>query len=429
MNPCACATIFFKRVSTLKVFVEGYGCSANRAETEQIKGFFQSQNAELVSKPEQADWLIVHSCGVKKSTEFKLKRRVQKLGQLNQKAKIVVSGCLPKINPHLLENEKRVIQAGTSLNQIVQLTGFSSQDFSPTLSELRFNPLVSMIPIARGCLSNCSFCGTKKAKGTLQSHPIEAIQTRFQRDLKKGTKEFWLTSQDNGCYGFDLKTNLPALVQALLSNEGNFRIRIGMLSPQYLPRYLDEFVSLFSDERLYRFVHLPVQGGNNRILKEMRRQYLVEEFESLVSELRHKVPDFSLSIDLIAGFPTETKSEFLDSVRLVERTRPDIVNISRYGLRPGTVAAQMPQLVDREKSRRSHILHRVCRNIFLEKNRSLVGRKETVLVSEKAKLNGFVARTNSYKPVVVPKAELNEFALARITEAFPTFLKGHLEFG
>ncbi len=411
----------------MKVFVEGYGCSANLAETEQIKGFLQSQSAELVENPSNAELVIVHSCGVKKSTEFKLRKRIQQLKQLNAGASIVVSGCLPKINPRLLAGEKRVVQAGSELQSIATAVGFSPESFSPLLPEVRFNPNVSIIPIATGCLGNCSFCGTKKAKGFLKSHSIESIQSRFQRGLKNGTKEFWLTSQDNGCYGFDLGTNLPTLLEELLSNQGDFRIRIGMLSPQYLPRYFDEFVPLFEDERIYRFLHLPVQSGNNRILKEMRRQYSVEEFESLVKELRSKLEEFSLSLDVIVGFPTETEEEFLDSVSLVQRLQPDVVNISRYGLRPGTAAAQLPQLADRKKTNRSHFLTRICRNLFLEKNQALLGRKETVLVSEKAKLNGFVARTNAYKPVVVPTAELNEFGIARLEEAFPNFLKGTIE--
>lgn len=410
----------------MKVFVEGYGCAANLAETEQIKGFLQNQSAELVESPSHAELVVVHSCGVKKSTEFKLQRRIQQLKQLNASASIVVSGCLPKINPQLFAHEKRVVQAGSELQSIATALGFSPESFSPLLQEVRFNPNVSIIPIATGCLSSCSFCGTKKAKGVLKSHSVEGIQSRFQRDLENGTKEFWLASQDNGCYGFDLKTNLPRLLESLLSNEGDFRIRIGMLSPQYLPRYFDEFVSLFEDQRLYRFLHLPVQSGNNRVLKEMKRQYSVEEFEFLVKELHSKLGEFSLSTDLIAGFPTETEEEFLDSVSLVQRLQPDVVNISRYGLRPGTAAAQLPQLVDREKTNRSHFLSRVCRNLFLEKNRALLGRKETVLVSEKAKLNGFVARTNSYKPIVLPTAELNEFGIARLEEAFPNFLKGTL---
>ncbi|MBU0635471.1 tRNA (N(6)-L-threonylcarbamoyladenosine(37)-C(2))-methylthiotransferase [Candidatus Micrarchaeota archaeon] len=411
----------------MKIWVTGFGCSANLAETEQIKGYLSAQNVQLVSNPRLACRIIIHSCGVKKATEFKIKRRVQELKKANPKAQIIVSGCLPKINFSLLEHESNLIQAGPELESITQHLSLSSNSFSPLLPIKPANHFVSMIPIATGCLSNCSFCGTKKAKGTLQSHSIPTIQSRFEQDVKKGIKEFWLTSQDNGCYGFDLKTNLPQLVNALLSSTENFRIRIGMLSPHYIERYLDDFIELFSDKRIFKFVHLSVQSGNNRILKLMRRAYSVEQFESTVQELRQKIPGLSLSTDIIVGFPTETEKEFLDSVELVKYLQPDVVNIARFGLRPNTLAEQLPDMIDREKTNRSHLLSRVCRNLLLKKNLALIGKKETVLISEKAKHHGFIGRTNSYRPVVVPHAVLGTFSTVHIREAFPHFLKGVLE--
>ncbi|MBI2598386.1 MAG: tRNA (N(6)-L-threonylcarbamoyladenosine(37)-C(2))-methylthiotransferase [Candidatus Diapherotrites archaeon] len=370
---------------------------------------------------------MVHSCGVKTATEFKMKRRVLTLKKLNSSAQIMVSGCLPKINPHLLAEEQRVVQTGPALEQIAKIAGITPAVFSPTIEQERFNPFVSIIPISTGCLSSCSFCGTKKAKGVLKSYPIQAIQERFEHDLKNNTKEFWLASQDNGCYGVDLKTNIAKLLEALLSNSGDFRIRIGMMSPQYLINYYDELVSLFNDERLYKFLHLPVQSGNNRILKLMRRQYTVEDFSELVKSLRKDINGVTISTDIIAGFPTETKKEFNDTLRLVEEHKFEIINISKYGERPGTDAEKMLQLHDREKFARTQELTRLHRNISLEQNKTLVGRKDKVLVNEVAKINGFVGRTNSYRPVVVPKAELNSFAIARIKEAYPHFLKGKIE--
>ncbi len=409
-----------------KVLVEGYGCSANMAEAEQIKGFFGSQNHEAAKNAGEANLIVIHSCGVKKATEFKMKRRVEKLKQLNPNAKIIVSGCLPKINPLILAGQENVTQAGTKLEQIAQIAGLKPQSFSPAIEGERFNPIVSIISIANGCQSACSFCGTKKAKGNLQSYPIESIAQRFERDLKNGSKEFWLTSQDNGCYGFDQKTNLAKLVSTLLKNNGDFRIRVGMMSPQYLKKYFEEFISLFDDERVYRFAHLPVQSGNNRVLEQMRRQYSVEEFEGLVKNLRKNIPHLSVSTDIIAGFPTETEEEFFDSVKLAEKIRFDTVNISKFAVRPGTFAEQLPQLPETEKIARSHILARTCRNIFLEKNKELVGTRQKILVTEKAKVNGFAGRTNSYKCVFVPDAKLNEFADAKIEEALPNFLKGKI---
>ncbi|MFH0955377.1 MAG: tRNA (N(6)-L-threonylcarbamoyladenosine(37)-C(2))-methylthiotransferase [Candidatus Micrarchaeota archaeon] len=412
----------------MKVFVEGYGCSANLAETEQIKGFVQTQNFELADNPAMADIIIVNTCAVKKRTEFAMQRRIRFLCKVKKPGcKIIASGCLSKINPNALQQfgslTPAIVQTGTELQEISTELGVKEAEFSPALPQVRFHEKIEIIPIAKGCLSACSFCGTRFARGKLRSFPVFALNEKFRQSIGK-TPEIWLASQDNGCYGFDLKTDLPSLVQTLLSNEGDFRIRLGMLSPQYVQRYYDEFVSLFSDERLYRFIHLPLQSGNNRVLSEMKRQYTADYFTQLVSDLRKDIGEFSLSTDIIAGFPTETKPEFKDTLELVETIGFDTVNISRFGVRPNTGAAAMIQMTDREKTIRSHELHRLCRNMFLKANQKLVGRTEKVLISEKAKINGFVGRTNCYKPVVVPDAVLGEFAVVQIREAFPNFVKG-----
>lgn len=411
----------------MRVWVKGFGCAANLAEAEQLSAFVH-QHAELVSDPKQADAIVIHSCGVKKATEFKLKRSIAGLRLQNPNAKILVSGCLPKINPSLLQHEQNLVQLDAKLEGVASALHLPAGSFSPSLSlPVSFSDsVISTMVIANGCLSNCSFCGTKKAKGVLKSFPVRDLEQRFVSDLQQGKKEFWLASQDNGCYGFDLNRNLPELVAALLDagNGFDFRIRIGMLSPQYLDRFFDAFLELFRDKRVYRFVHLPLQSGSDRVLREMRRSYSVGQFEAWVKELRAKVPDLSLSTDIITGFPTETENEFEETLSAVERLAPDVVNISRFGLRPGTVAASLPQLNDREKTDRSHRLQRLCRNLFLEKNRLLVGTESPVMVSQRAKVDGWVARTLSYKPVVVPSAVLGESLVVRIEEAFPTFLKG-----
>lgn len=407
-----------------RVFVEGYGCSANIAETEQIKGFLESQNAVLVEKPSDADFAVINSCGVKKTTERKIARRVQKLSQKNPGLKIIVSGCLPKVNPKALNGIERVVQTGPSLVQIAKAADLKQQEFSPLQIQVRTNPLISIIPIAKGCLSACSFCGTKKARGTLESHSIETIQKRFESDLKNGTKEFWLSSQDNGCYGFDKKTNITELIETLLQNNGAFRIRLGMMSPQYLKKYYKEFVKLFEDKRLYRFVHLPVQSGNNRILKLMKRQHSVEEFRELVKKLREDIPSVSIATDLIVGFPTETRKEFEDTLKLCEELEFETVNISKYSLIPDTPAETLEQIEEKEKSLRSHELTRLCKNIFLKKHEQMVGRKETVLVTQKDRFGHFIGKTNSYREVILKNAEQNKFTKVKITQAFPLYCKG-----
>lgn len=412
----------------MKVFVEGHGCSANLAETEQIKGFLREQSLELVQREEEADCIILNTCGVKKETENSMLNRIRKLDEISQKnsSQLLVVGCLPKINSQaILAVSPRIVQFGTDLQPIASFLRLGQQAYSPAVKQIRHNDFVSIIPISKGCLSACTFCGTKIARGHLKSYTIEEINKKFEEGLKEGIKEFWLTSQDSGCYGFDYNYNVVNLLETLLQNNGDFRIRIGMASPQYLQKYFDELMWVLRDERVYRFLHLPVQSGSDRIIGLMKRQYTVDYYKSLVKKIRSVFPDMTFSTDIIVGFPEETEHDFQETIDLLLETRPDVVNISRYGARQGTPAARMlGQLHGRIKKQRSRIASKTCAEISFENNKKLLGTRQKILVTEAGRKGNFVGRANNYKPVVIENDLRGEFVEAEITAAFPTYLKG-----
>lgn len=412
----------------MKVFVEGHGCSANLAETEQLKGHLREQNAILVDREEEADYIILNTCGVKKETENSMLNRIRKLNAVSQKndSQLLVVGCLPKINSQSISSvSPGIVQFGTDLKPIAGFLKIREQSYAPEVEQVRYNDFVSIIPVSKGCLSACSFCGTKIARGHLKSFSIEEICRKFRQGLKQGIREFWLTSQDNGCYGFDYRSNIAKLLESLLSSEGEYRIRVGMMSPQYVQHYFDELMQLFRDERLYRFLHLPVQSGSDRVVQLMKRQYTIDYYKELVRETRSRFPDMSFSTDIILGFPAETQQDFQQTLDLLFETMPDVVNISRYGARQGTLAARMPeQLHGRIKKQRSRIASRACAEISLLNNKRLVGTRQKILVTEAGRKGNFVGRTSSYKPVVVEKDLRGEFVVAEIKAAFPTYLAG-----
>jgi MiaB-like tRNA modifying enzyme len=355
--------------------------------------------------------------------------RIKKLNALAEKngAEMIVAGCLPAMNrKEILNISESIVLLGTNLEELAEHLELKKQSYSPCLEQLASNKFVSIIPVSTGCLSACSFCGTKIARGNLKSFPVKEINERFRKELAH-KKEIWITSQDNGCYGFDIGTSIAVLLKELLSNSGKFRIRLGMANPQYLEEYFNELMQLFEDERMYRFLHLPVQSGSNRILKAMKRNYSAEYYESLVKKIRFHFPDMAFSTDVIVGFPGEKEKDFQKTVELLSRTKPDVVNISMYGQRPFTPASKMPgQLHGREKKRRSRILTKLCSTISLENNKKLAGKELKVLVTEKGSRGGFVGRANNYKPVVIEKDLRGEFVRVRVEKAFPTHLKAVL---
>ncbi|MDD5148199.1 MAG: tRNA (N(6)-L-threonylcarbamoyladenosine(37)-C(2))-methylthiotransferase [Candidatus ainarchaeum sp.] len=410
-------------------FIEGYGCSLNKADTEQITAYLEASGLKEAKKPESAGIIILNTCAVKEPTENKMLARAAALWKtaLKKKAKLVVFGCLPKINSAgIFGISEKIVQCGPNLEELSKALGIKEHEFSPSLKQKRSNKFVSIIPIARGCTGNCSFCATKFARGSLRSYPIEAIKQKFELETEKPC-EVWLTAQDCGCYGFDAGTSLPALLKALLKSRNKFRIRIGMMNPHHALKIAGELLPLFSDKRLYRFFHIPLQSGSDKILKKMNRPYSRKQFFSLVKKIRKALPDAAISTDIIVGFPSETERDFEETIKAVKSLKPDIVNISRFGARPGTPAARMRlQLDGREKKKRSRILSGLQKKIALKKNISLIGTKQEIFVSERGKKGNFVGRAVSYKPVVIEKDLLGKFVKITVSGAFSGFVFGKL---
>lgn len=229
-----------------------------------------------------------------------------------------------------------------------------------------------------------------------------------------------------GCYGFDTGHYLPELIKTLLKNKGEYRIRLGMMNPRHFKKIRDDLIPLFKDDRLYKFLHLPVQSGSNTILKKMNRGSVVKDFVDAVKFSRKLVPDIRISTDIIVGFPGETEKDFEKSINLIKKTRPNMLNISRFGKRKGTVAESLPnQLSESEKKDRSRRLASISQEIFLKDNLNMLGFKGVALVSQKAKSNGFVARTNNYSSVLVDN-KFGSFVNLEIINVFPNFFEGKI---
>ncbi|MEW6294785.1 MAG: tRNA (N(6)-L-threonylcarbamoyladenosine(37)-C(2))-methylthiotransferase [Candidatus Diapherotrites archaeon] len=408
-----------------KFYLESYGCSLNKADSQAIKALLKEEGF-TEARPEKAGIIIINACAVKEHTENRMIKRIRELMQAKERnARLIVFGCLAKINPERVKAiSGKIILIEPSLKKLSDFLKIKRKEFSPLLAQCRENKIISIIPIARGCLSACAYCAVKKARGPLKSYPVKEIKKAFEREVKE-SMEIWITAQDCGCYGFDLGTSLPALIKELLKTKGNYRVRVGMINPQHLKKFFPSYIKLFKDERLYRFFHIPVQSGSNRILKLMNRNYNAEEFIELVKRIRGKFPRATIATDVIAGFPSETEKEFNETLQLIKKLKPDIVNISRFGIRPDTQAEKMEgQIHGRIKKERSRILSLLCRKIALEQNKKFIGRIEECLVSEKGAKKGFIARTSSYKPVVIQDNLLGEFVKLKITEAKPTYLVG-----
>jgi len=406
-----------------KIWVEAYGCSASFADSEMISGLIVNGGHTLVQDKSESDLNLIVTCSVKDVTASRMIHRIKE----SQSKPLVVAGCLPKAERHTVEKFARnaslmgpnsigktlqVIETTLSGSKVVAL---EDTDVSKVgIPKVRLNPAVGIVEIANGCMSECTFCQTKLAKGDLQSYRIGDITRQVKRELDDGCKEVWLSSTDNGCYGLDIGEDLSSLIDQVVQIPEDFRIRVGMMNPMFMPRIRDNLLKSFENTKVFRFLHIPVQSGSNVVLNDMKRGHTVETFKNVVSKFRTKFGSFTISTDIIVGYPTETQENFEETIELLKETTPDVVNISRYSRRPGTVAAEMPQIDVTEVKRRSKQATELINKILLENNKKWVGWKGDVLFDEN--LDGQIKGRNfAYKPIFINEvAEIGQFCAVKV---------------
>jgi MiaB/RimO family radical SAM methylthiotransferase len=249
-----------------------------------------------------------------------------------------------------------------------------------------------------------------------------------RKDLAAGAREFWITSQDTASYGRDIGSNLAVLLKALGDLKGDFRVRVGMMTPSLVTDFLDELVEAFRNNKFFKFLHLPVQSGDDKVLKRMQRFYTAEDFKEIVEAFRSAFPEITLATDVICGFPGETREAFEKTLKLITEVKPDVVNISKFFARPGTAAAEMQDNVEQpDIKRRSAEVARLTKQISLEGNQRWLGWMGDVLVDEKGKVPGsWISRNFAYKPVIVKTSEdlLGKTLRIKVVGGFTTHLEG-----
>ncbi|WP_407446844.1 MiaB/RimO family radical SAM methylthiotransferase [Fibrobacter sp.] len=418
------------------IAVLSQGCAANFGDGEKIARALSAQHPDCSISfefpTEQPLAFYLNVCTVKgNGTALKL---LQQAITTFPQAPVFITGCAPKD----FQEEARKISdkiTFTSLKALESLDSIAPKGLQNDMRILRQSPFVGIVNIEEGCLDACAFCSTKLVKGRLQSQPEDAIVDQVRRLVDDGCLEIQLSGQDCACYGFDTGTNLANLTQKILAQvPGNYKIRLGMGNPRHILGYKDALLECFQDERLYQFLHVPVQSGSERVLQLMNRKHSVKDFRNFALELQEKFPLFTLSTDLIVGFPGETDADFQETLDLLKETRPTVCNITRFVARKGTVAARIeeanaadtPAVLDSVKHERSAKLFDAFQQIAQENNQRWVGKACTV-VSEKQghRAGTTIARNCAYRPVALQgNIPAGKALQVRITKAEPFALIG-----
>jgi len=426
----------------LQVFVRSFGCSANIADSEVLAGCLAQAGFQLATSESEAEVLIYNTCAVKGPTENRI---IDAMKRAPKDKKLIVTGCLPIVSFERLQREVHFNGAvgpsvGKTIIDIVsrvlageKVVELASLNCKPELDlpRVKSNPIISIIPVNYGCLGSCSYCCVVFARGHLRSYSIKDVTERVQRDFAAGAKEFWVTSQDTACYGRDLHTNLAELLETLGSLTGDFKVRVGMMTPNMITDMQNRLVEAFESDKLFKFLHLPVQSGDDETLKRMRRFYTAMEFKRIVVDFRAKFPDLTLATDIIVGFPGETEEAFENTLNMLKEVKPDVVNVSKFFARPKTGAAKIQEsLVERDEiKRRSTVAAELTKQISFERNKRWVGWVGEMLVDEKGKMeDSWVGRNFAYKPIAIKSTDnlMGKTLKVKVLEATTTYLKAEL---
>lgn len=397
----------------------------NFGEGRMLSEEMASMGYTEVYTAEEADIVILNTCTVVGTTEKHMIDRISELKK--QRKEVVVTGCMAAAQSRRIE----IRLPGAPIIPPREYGNFSEMIRTrfgivgpPT--EVR-RTTDAILPIAQGCLGNCTYCITKIARGHLQSFDEDYLVSRFKTFVEGGSREILVTAQDTACYGRDTHTDLPTLIRRFLEVPGEYRIRIGMMNPNALEPICEDLLQIMlEDSRVYRFIHIPVQSGSDGVLSRMNRRFTSARFDALVAKLRSIIPDISLATDVICGFPGETDEEHGMTVDMIRRLRLDTVNITRFSARPGTPAADMDQVHGRISHDRSVELTTVKNEVELDVNTALIGKTARAMATENGK-DGTILRTDNYRPVVVrEEVPMGTFCNVKITEAKSTYLLGEI---
>eukprot|EP00929_Paragymnodinium_shiwhaense_P082617 TRINITY_DN4363_c0_g2_i1.p1 TRINITY_DN4363_c0_g2~~TRINITY_DN4363_c0_g2_i1.p1 ORF type:complete len:577 (-),score=145.60 TRINITY_DN4363_c0_g2_i1:202-1932(-) len=397
-----------------KVFVKTFGCPHNQSDGEYMTGQLAEYGYTLVDNFEECDLMVVNSCTVKHPSEIRAINLVTKAQETG--TPIVLAGCVPSSDKKLTENLKGVSMLDVSqVDRIVDVVEetikgntvklLEKRKDLPTLAlpKVRKDKMAEIITINAGCLGNCTYCKTKLSRGTVLSHPIDAIVERALAAAAEGICHIELASEDMGAYGIDIGVDIVQLMLRLSDAlpEG-VMLRTGMTNPPYILQHVDGIIETLKRPNVHSFMHIPVQSGSDKVLNDMRREYTVDDFTFLVDKLKEADPEIFMLTDIICGFPTESEEDWKQTIDLIKKYKFHGIHTSQFYARPGTPAMKLKPL-------KSHIGKERYREVAdfqtsYDRNEFLLGREERVWFTGVDEEHGqTVGRTKAFAKVLVPR--------------------------
>ena len=415
-----------------KYFIITYGCQMNKSDSERIAGVLEGNGYKKAPNMDEADLIIINMCSVRQSAVDRVYGKIKDFAKLkikNEKLKVILTGCILKKDRRKFAEHFDFILNIRDLPRWPKILNTKYKILN-TNDYLKIQPKylsfpVAYIPISTGCNNFCAYCVVPYTRGSLIHRPAKDIIKEVKELVKKGYKEIWLLGQNVNSYkSQSSKINFPKLLRMVNDIPGEFWIRFTSSHPKDLS---DELIKTMAEsEKITPYLNLPVQSGDDKILRKMNRGYVVQKYRNLIKKIRKKIPDIALSTDIIVGFPEETKEQFKNTAKLLEEIKFDMVYIAQYSSRPGTAAIKMDNNVpQKEKKRREKVLTKILKKTALGKNKKYIGKIVKILPLKWKK--GFLfGKSFHYKSIKTKgsKKVLGKFINVKIIDALPWGLLG-----
>ncbi|MCP6718087.1 MAG: tRNA (N6-isopentenyl adenosine(37)-C2)-methylthiotransferase MiaB [Patescibacteria group bacterium] len=426
-----------------KYFILTYGCQMNMSDSERIAFLLENQGYQQALNETMADLIVINMCSVRQSAVnrvYGLGEKIKKLKKKNRNLKTILTGCVSK------KDHKKFIKIFDLVLNIKSLSqwpkyfeaGFLSELWPPLLRQdnqyfkiqpKQISKFSALIPISSGCNNSCAYCVVPFTRGPLTCRSHKEIIKETKSAIKNGAKEIWLLGQNVNDYKSpaNSKINFSKLLEMINNINADFWIRFTSPNPK---DFSSEIINAIANlKKVTEYLNLPVQSGDNKILKEMNRSYTIKKYKDLVTKIRKKIPNISLSTDAIVGFPTETKSQFQNTLKLFKDVKFDMAYIAKYSPRPRTKANKLKDDISKkEKQIRWEALTKTLEKTSLKKNKKYIGKEVEILVNDYK--NGFIlGKTRTYKTVKIKNDDkdlIGKIIKVKITSALPWGLKGIL---
>ena len=381
----------------MKVSILTLGCKVNQAESAAIEGTLRNSGFSIVSLSENPDYCVVNTCTVTSKSDYQSRQLIRRAVRTG--AKVLVTGCYSQLRPDEIKKIDRVHSVVNNEDKFDIINIISSQIKSNCCSfSARSRPYVK---VQDGCNNACTYCIVPKARGKSRSMDAQSIIEQVSNFSSVGYHEVVLTGIHLGTYGYDLKPNkkLSYLVKSILKKTQISRIRLSSLEVHEID---EEMIELFQESRLCRHIHVPLQSGDDAILRRMKRSYSSRDYIDIMSIILEKLPNIAIGTDVIVGFPGEGPAEFLNTKGILESLPFSNIHIFPFSARPGTPASLMPIQVGsadkRERFRELNALNLMKKAVYMSEQ---TDRILDIIIEERLDDYSMVGTSGNYLKVRV----------------------------